>query len=203
MATIVPTISFPHQNAVKFEWANLARYEEVAFTSGSGDVDVGDTLTKGAVTATIDAVTITSGSLGAGTAAGSLKISARAGGNFSAGAATTTGAGAVTLSGAETITEDVGTAVPPNWADYVDRNVQVKGTAGAGFSLLVEGGRDGSTFATLNDAVGTALNFTAVGVKQVQEMPLYTRPRIDDGQTDTTNVTVIMVARRERGAQGI
>ena len=94
-------------------------------------------------------------------------------------------------------------AVPPNWADYVDRNVQVKGTAGAGFSLLVEGGRDGSTFATLNDAAGTVLNFTAVGVKQVQEVPLYTRPRIDDGQTDTTNVTVIMVARRERGAQGI
>ena len=203
MATIAATVTRPHDNAVKFAWSALAKYEEVAFTAGSGDVDVGDTLTKGGVTATINGVTITSGSLGAGTAAGSLRIASRAGGSFSAGAATTTGAGAVPLSGAETVTLDATVAVPPNWSDYIDRNVQVVGTAGAGFNLVVEGGRDGSTYATLNDATGTALAFTAVGVKQVQEITPYMRARITAGETDVTVVDVILVGRRERTKEGI
>ena len=83
-------------------WVNVPLGEEISFTAGSGDIDEGDTLTKGGVTATIKRVVITSGSLGAGTAAGRLVIYGRSGGNYSAGAATTTGVGALTLSGAQT-----------------------------------------------------------------------------------------------------
>src|SRR3990167_5620577 len=98
---------------------------------------------------------------------------------------------------------DDGAQIPPNWAEYVDRNVQVLGTLGADFNLVIEGGRDGETFATLNDAVGTAIAFTAAGIKQIQETTPYMRPRITDGEIDVTDVTVIITARRDRGGQGI
>lgn len=203
MATIAATVSRPHYNALKFLWTDLAQYEEVAFTAGSGSVDVTDTLTQGGVTSTINGITITSGTLGAGTAAGTFKIATRAGGNYGAGAATTTGGGTCTLSGIQTVTRDSGVAVPPNFAEYVDRNVQVKGTPGAAFNLKIEGGRDGVTFATLNDAQGVALDITAVGIKQIQEITPYMRARISAGETDVTIVTVMLIARRERGGQGL
>jgi hypothetical protein len=178
-------------------------YEQVAFTSGADDIDVGDTLTQGAVTADILAVNITSGSLGAGTAAGTLNIHSRAGGNFAAGAATTTGSGTLTISGEETLVKDEGAPIPPNWMEYVDRNLQVLGTAGAAFSLLVDGGRDGTNYSTLNDATGTTIDFSGEGIKQVQEITPYTRPRVADGEVGVTDVNVVLVVRRERGGEGI
>ena len=203
MATIAATVTRPHENVVKFVWASLEQYDEVAFTVGSGSVDAADTLTQGAVTSTIDEVRITSGTLAAGTAAGTLKISGLAGGNYGAGAATTTGGGTLTLSGIQTVTRDSGVSIPTNWVDYTDRNEQVTGTAGAAFNLKIEGGGDDSTFATLNDAQGVALDVTAVGIKQIQEITPYTRPRISAGETDVTSVTVTIIARRERSARGI
>ncbi len=121
-------------------WTNVPLGEEISFTAGSGDIDEGDTLTKGGVTATIKRVVITSGTLAAGTAAGRLIIYSRAGGNYTAGAATTTGAGALTLSGAQTaITITVsgryefdyakfGTAVRAYGCDGVNRGFEFDGT---------------------------------------------------------------------------
>lgn len=83
-------------------WVLVPLGEEISFTLGSGDIDEGDTLTRGGVTSTIKRLVITSGTLAAGTAAGRLIIHTRAGGNYTAGAATTTGAGALTLSGVQT-----------------------------------------------------------------------------------------------------
>lgn len=82
-------------------WSLVSFEYEVAFTAGSGDIDDGDTLTQGGVTATIRRVVIRTGTLAGANAAGILVISAPAGGNFAAGAATTNTAGALTLSGAE------------------------------------------------------------------------------------------------------
>jgi len=82
-------------------WTLVVLNEQISFTLGSGDVDEGDILTQGGVTATILRVVITTGTLALGTAAGKLIISGRAGGNYAAGAATTTGAGALTLSAAQ------------------------------------------------------------------------------------------------------
>lgn len=202
MATTAPTITRPHLDAVKFTWATLDVYEEAAFTLGSGDIDAADTLTQGGVTATIESITITSGSLAGSDAAGTLKISGRAGGNFGAGAATTTGAGALTLSGIQTTTYDDGSPVHPNFLEHMDRNVQVKGTVGAAFNMVIEGGRDGTNYSTLNDATGTAIAFSAAGIKQVQEVPPYMRPRITAGEVDVTTVSVILVARREPKKRG-
>lgn len=83
-------------------WVNVPLGYEISFTGGGGDIDEGDTLTQGGVTATIKRVVITSGTLAGANAAGRLIIHTIAGGNFAAGAATTTGAGALTLSGAQT-----------------------------------------------------------------------------------------------------
>ena len=74
---------------------------EVSFTVGSGTIAVGNTLTQGGATAPINKVIITSGTLGAGTAAGRLIIGTVTGGPYAAGAATTA-AGTLTLSGAQT-----------------------------------------------------------------------------------------------------
>lgn len=80
-------------------WVNVPLGEEVSFTAGNSSVEEGDTLTQGVVTATIKRVVVTSGT--SPNLAGRLIIYNRAGGNFAAGAASTTGGGALTLSGAQ------------------------------------------------------------------------------------------------------
>lgn len=82
-------------------WTQVALGSEISFTVGSGTIAVGNTLTQGGVTATINKVIITSGSLGAGTAAGRLILGTVSGGSYAAGAATTA-AGTLTLSGVQT-----------------------------------------------------------------------------------------------------
>jgi hypothetical protein len=82
-------------------WAEVALGYEVIFANANVSVGQGDTLTQGAVTATINRVVVETGTLLSGTNTGRLIISAPAGGNVSAGAATSTGGGSVTLSGAE------------------------------------------------------------------------------------------------------
>lgn len=82
-------------------WTQVALNEEVAFTNANTSVGEGDTLTQGGVTATILRVVVQSGTLGSGVNTGKLVISSRAGGNYAAGAASSTGGGSLTLSGAE------------------------------------------------------------------------------------------------------
>lgn len=86
-------------------WSLQSLGERVTYTGGDSDVTVGDTLTQGGVTSIIRAVVITTGTASGGTAEGWLTISGRAGGNYAAGAATTTGGGSVTLGGAQVTQE--------------------------------------------------------------------------------------------------
>lgn len=83
-------------------WVLVAFEYEVSYTVGSGSVDDGDTLTQGGVTATVRRVLVRTGTLAGASAIGTLVISAPAGGNFAAGAATTTGGGTLTLDGIQT-----------------------------------------------------------------------------------------------------
>ena len=82
-------------------WTLIDLGYEVSFTNANISVEDGDTLTQGGVTATINRVVVETGSLLSGVNTGRLIIGAPTGGNFAAGAATSTGAGAVTLSGAQ------------------------------------------------------------------------------------------------------
>lgn len=81
-------------------WQAVTMGEEVSFTNANTSVGEGDTLTQGAVTATIRRVIVETGTLVSGTNTGRLVISGRSGGLLAAGAATSTGGGSLTLSGA-------------------------------------------------------------------------------------------------------
>lgn len=86
-------------------------------------------------------------------------------------------------------TGDSGTAVElPEWSDNC---VQVTGTFG-GATVTVEGSNDGSTWATLNNAQGTAISLTAAGLKQIVERPRYIRPTVTGGAASAMVVTLVM-----------
>lgn len=82
-------------------WVAVTMQEEVSFTDANVGVGDGDTLTQGGVTATISRVVLQTGTLESGVNTGRFIITGRSGGNFAAGAATSTGSGAATLSGAQ------------------------------------------------------------------------------------------------------
>jgi hypothetical protein len=84
-------------------WVKVVFGEEVAFTNANTSVGDGDTLTQGGVTATVARVVLETGTLLSGVNTGRLIITGRAGGNFAAGAATSTGGGLLTLSGAQSL----------------------------------------------------------------------------------------------------
>lgn len=83
-------------------WSAVALGEVVTFSNANTSVGEGDTLTQGAVTATIARVLVETGSLASGVNTGRLFITGRAGGNYAGGAATSTGGGTLTLGGAQT-----------------------------------------------------------------------------------------------------
>lgn len=82
-------------------WSAVSLPYSVAFSNANTSVGDGDTLTQGGVTASILRVVVETGSLSSGTNTGRLIIGAPSGGNFTAGAASSTGGGSLTLSGAE------------------------------------------------------------------------------------------------------
>ena len=82
------------------------------------------------------------------------------------------------------------------YAGAGDRSVQVLGTFGVGGTCIIEGSLDGgTTWAPINDLGGTALSFTAAGIKGIREDVLLVRPRVTGGD-GTTSLTVIMCVRR-------
>jgi len=86
-------------------WVLVPLFDIVQFISGSVQPMDGDTLTQGGVTATVMRTMWQSGAFAAGpgnTAVGALVITNPFGGNFSAGAATTSSGGMVTLVGVQT-----------------------------------------------------------------------------------------------------
>lgn len=83
-------------------WTLVSFGYEVVFSNANTSVGEGDTLTQGGVSATIQRLYVETGSLASGTNTGRMVVSAPSGGNFAAGAASSTGGGSLTLSGAQT-----------------------------------------------------------------------------------------------------
>ncbi len=77
------------------------------------------------------------------------------------------------------------------YVPFADACVQVTGTFGGG-TVTIEGSNDNTTWATLNNAQGTALTFTATGLKQVTERPRYIRPAVTGGAASAIVVTLLM-----------
>lgn len=74
------------------------------------------------------------------------------------------------------------------------QSIQIQGTLGAGFNLIVEGSNDGSNYHTMNDLDGNSLgSIAAVGIYQIRGVAKYIRPRISGGD-GTTAITATLVA---------
>jgi len=82
------------------------------------------------------------------------------------------------------------------FTQWADRSVQVTGTFGVGGNLRVEGSSDGgTTWATLTDPQGNALDFTAAKVEAITEICELVRPRVTAGD-GTTSLNVYFILRR-------
>lgn len=80
---------------------------------------------------------------------------------------------------------------------FADRSVQVYGTFGAAGNLRVEGSNDGgTTWATLADPQGNALDITAAKIEQLLELTAQIRFRVTAGD-GTTSLTVAFFGRRQ------
>lgn len=91
-------------------------------------------------------------------------------------------------------TDDVTAPIP--FSQWADRSVQVLGTFGAGGNLRVEGSNDGgTTYATLTDPQGNALDFTSAKIEQITEVCELVRARVTAGDV-TTSLTVAFLLRR-------
>lgn len=96
----------------------------------------------------------------------------------------------VTWTGLST-TDTVGT--PVFAPDHAIKDIQVKGTFGAGGNVNIEGSLDGgTTWATLNDAQGNALAVTGAKIERIQETIASIRPSVSAGD-GTTSLTVVMI----------
>lgn len=60
-------------------------------------------------------------------------------------------------------------------------SVQVIGSFGSGGTVLIEGSNDGVNYGTLTDPQGVALSLTAAGIKSLQQITRYIRPRVSAG----------------------
>lgn len=100
-------------------------------------------------------------------------------------------------------TDDVGAPISAVHADYMDRTVHVTGTMGAAGNLRIAGSNDGgANYSALNDSFGTALNITTLNaVKAINENPLFTRPEVTAGENGVTDITVTIIARRNRSGK--
>lgn len=82
-----------------------------------------------------------------------------------------------------------------SFPEFGDVAIQMTGTLGAGGSVVWEGSNDKSVWATLNNAQGTALTLTALGIKQCVERPLWMRPRCTAGDGTTSLVVTALIRR--------
>lgn len=135
-------------------WTAVALNEEVAFTNANTSVGDADVLTQGGVSALVLRVVVETGSLASGVNTGRLIISGRSGGNFAAGAATSTGAGALTLSGVQTaVTLPAGGRYQFDIANFFGQatSIRMYGCNGVGKAFEF----DGTTFVYLNTGAAT------------------------------------------------
>jgi hypothetical protein len=86
------------------------------------------------------------------------------------------------------VANNVGT--PAQFVSHADRCVEVRGTFN-NTTVVLEGSNGGTVYFTLKDPAGSAISFTANGLRQVVERPLFMRPNILNSNNDA-NVAVTM-----------
>lgn len=87
------------------------------------------------------------------------------------------------------------TTLPLTFPNAGARTIQVQGTFGTGGTVIVEGSDDGANWYQLNDPSGTAISFTAAGLKQIREDSVFVRARVTGGD-GTTAIVALFAGRR-------
>jgi hypothetical protein len=101
-----------------------------------------------------------------------------------------------------TTTNTEGAAIDPVLlADFADRSVQITGTPD-GATLKFQGSNDLSTFVSLTDPQGNAIEKTAAALEQVMENTLTVKPVVT-GAGVSTDLDVTLIARRTRSGKEI
>lgn len=100
-------------------------------------------------------------------------------------------AGGCVVSWAAIANNDTGS--PEDFTGAADRSVQVTGTFDSG-TVTIEGSNDGTNYVTLTNMQGDALTFTAAGLRIVQELTRFIRPKLT-GAGGSGVVAVHMMAR--------
>lgn len=88
------------------------------------------------------------------------------------------------------------TGKPINLSLFRGASVQVVGTFGTGGQVDIEGSNDGgTTWDTLTNEQGTAINLTDTSLEEIQQYAELVRPNVSAGDTNTS-LTVHLVARK-------
>lgn len=74
------------------------------------------------------------------------------------------------------------------------KSFQVTGTFSSA-TVVCEGSNDGTNFITLHDLNGNAVSFTSAGLKSVEEVVRYIRPKSTGGSTSSTTASLLLVRR--------
>jgi hypothetical protein len=85
--------------------------------------------------------------------------------------------------------------VPVQMALHSDRCIEVRGTFD-GATVVLEGSNGGSGYYTLTNPAGSALTFTAAGLKQVVEGPQFVRPNVTSNINNNTAIVADLILRR-------
>lgn len=100
-----------------------------------------------------------------------------------------------------TASGDVGEAQAAH--QYNDKAVQVRGTAGTAWTVVIEGSNFATgPWGTLDSPLGSTLSFNQAkqGVKQILENPVYVRPRLDaETAGAASTIAVRIIARSSLG----
>lgn len=83
------------------------------------------------------------------------------------------------------------------FVEWAERTIQVSGIW-ANATCTIQGSNDGITWFVLADREGTALQAGVDFLSEVEENPLYLRPLVT-GATATTNLDVLLIARKPNG----
>lgn len=75
-----------------------------------------------------------------------------------------------------------------------DRCLQVLGTFDSA-TVALHGSNDGTNYAALKDAGGSAIGLTAAGIVQVQQIPVWVKPVISGGGA-SQSLTIVLAERR-------
>ena len=86
------------------------------------------------------------------------------------------------------------TGVAIKFPQHSDRTVQLVGCINAA-TVVIQGSNDGTNYANCTDSTGAVASFTALGIKQLVEAPLFVRPHMPVNNI-ASDVSVVMLLRR-------